>query len=147
MKIDSRRLFDESRRDVGRFYPCCYALLLLGITTFVSGCATITTGTHQMLTVHTPGITGARCIVLQQGLDPLPVDDFGEVIVPRNARPLTVECRREGFATTQATLKPGIDSHAKFELPTGYLVDYLSGARYRYPSAVTVEMIADNSQR
>ena len=96
-----------------------------------------------MLTVHTPGITGARCIVLQRDFEPLPVDDFGEVIVPRNAHPLTVECRREGFATAQTTLTPGIDSHAKFELPTGYLVDYLSGARYRYPTSVIVEMIAE----
>jgi hypothetical protein len=119
------------------------ALFLPCITALVGGCATITTGTHQMLTVHTPGITGAACIVLQRDQPPLPVDDFGEVIVPRNSHPLTVECRREGFAPAQAIVKPGIDSHAKFELPTGYVVDYLSGARYRYPSSVTVEMVAE----
>lgn len=142
MKEQDSRWGGASGADPGRCGPVRRTLSLLGITACVSGCATVTTGTHQMLTVHTPGITGAQCVVLQRDLDPLPVDDFGEVIVPRNAYPLTVECRREGFATAQVTLKPGIDKHAKFELPVGYMVDYLSGARYRYPSSVTVEMVA-----
>jgi hypothetical protein len=54
---------------------------------------------------------------------------------------LTVECEKDGYQLGRTTLEPAIDDHAKFELPMGYLIDAVSGARYRYPSSVTVEMI------
>ena len=122
--------------------PKLRLLGLTGLSALVTACATITTGTHQSLTVLTPGVESTECFVLQDKSAPLPVPANGTVTISRNSRPLTIECRKDGYYAAQTTLSPGIDAHAKVEFATGYVIDYLSGAMYRFPDTVSLVMTA-----
>ena len=117
------------------------ALPLLVTALALSACATVTTGTHQTVTVETPGVADAQCVVHKHSFGPVPVNSAGVVTVPRNGEPLTVTCHKEGFEPAWVTLEPHIDSHALVELPFGYFVDYMSGARYRYANSVSVTLL------
>ena len=112
------------------------ALLLLG------ACATITTGTTQTVAITTPGVIDAQCAVRKPNYGPVPVEGSGQIRVPRNQDPLTITCDKAGFASASVTLPAEIEDNAKLELPMGYLIDYLSGARYKYAKQVTIDMVA-----
>lgn len=120
----------------GRTPLALAALLLLG------ACATITTGTTQTVAISTPGVSDAQCSVRKPNYGPVPVDGSGQIRVPRNQHPLTITCDKAGFATAQVTLPAEIEDSAKLELPMGYLIDFLSGARYKYAKQVSIEMVA-----
>lgn len=119
-----------------------HAPLALAVLVLLGGCATITTGTSQMVSVSTPGVSEAQCSVRKPNYGPVPVDGSGQIRVPRNQDPLTITCDKAGFATASVTLPAEIEDNAKLELPMGYLIDYLSGARYKYAKQVSVDMVA-----
>jgi hypothetical protein len=119
-----------------------HAPLALAVLVLLGGCATITMGTSQMVSVSTPGVSDAQCSVRKPNYGPVPVDGSGQIRVPRNQRPLTITCDKAGFATASVTLPAEIEDNAKLELPMGYLIDYLSGARYKYAKQVAIEMVA-----
>lgn len=122
--------------------PKLRLLGLMGLCALLTACATITTGTHQSLTVLTPGVDSTQCFVLQDKSAPLPVPANGTVTISRNSRPLTIECQKDGYYVAQTTLSPAIDAHALVQMATGYVVDYLSGAMYRFPDTVSLVMAA-----
>ena len=122
---------------MSRFY---FNALLIAANMALSGCATVTTGTQQQFEVLVQGADSARCVIEKAGSSPLKVTPGTPVKIPRSNVPLSVHCNEQGYKNASITVVAQVQNRAKYEMPFGMLVDYLSGARYEYPAQVTVTL-------
>lgn len=106
------------------------------------GCATLTEDTRQTIRIETPGVTDAQCTLSQRDAETQSVSTPAEVSVHRRRYDLTVECRKSGYGVASITVRPVVADSAKYELPLGYMVDAFTGAMFRYPELVSIEMNA-----
>ena len=114
--------------------------LPLAATLALSGCATVTTGTRQPFEVQVQGVDTADCTLQKPGYGPVAVTAGQPTSVPRGEEPLTVRCSHPGFQGASLVVEAHVQDRAKYELPFGMLVDYLSGARYEYPAQVMLTL-------
>jgi len=122
--------------------------LLLSCLWLVAGCATITTGSNDTVTIDTEP-SGAACIltrgVKQVGaVNPTP----GSLEVPKSQDDLTVRCDRAGYLTSQGTIASGFQAMTLGNLilggVVGLVVDAASGAMTRYEDGVKITMIPES---
>lgn len=113
---------------------------------FVSGCASIVSGTNQSLTVETPGCAGASCkSTNDKGL--CAVNASGSVVVNRTYGPLTVVCSKAGVADATAVIESSTKGMAFGNVLLGSLspitvgVDMKIGAAYDYPNLIQVLLV------
>jgi hypothetical protein len=121
------------------------ALAIAVSTLILPGCATITKGTNQPLTVNTEP-SGAKCVLNRAGVqigmvDPTP----GTVQIGKVHTPIAVDCKMAGYDDT------GERVESRFQMMTlgniliggiiGFGVDALTGAMYDYPTAITVALV------
>lgn len=114
--------------------------LLLAATLGLSGCATVTTGTRQPFAVQVVGVDSADCTLQKPGYGPMTIVSGQTTSVPRGEAPLTVRCSHPGFQAAGMEVESHVQDRAKYELPFGMLIDYLSGARYEYPAQITLTL-------
>jgi hypothetical protein len=107
-----------------------------------SGCATITQGTSQPLTINTDP-TGAICSVRKDDkevgvVNPTP----GTVQVEKGWGPLSVACKKEGHIDEEARHDSEVQGWTFGNILIGGLIgfalDAMSGAMRKYPSFVTI---------
>ena len=123
---------------------------IAGLVTLTTGCASITGGTTQSVTVKTQrdsiDVAGADC-VLTNTRGTYRVTTPGTVVVHRAKDELTVKCTREGepdaLTTVQsATRKGAVAGNILMFGLVGTLVagsiDSANGAAYAYPQDITV---------
>lgn len=115
-------------------------LLLASTALSLGGCATITTGTKQSFEVLVEGVDTANCVLYKADFGPLKVAPSTPVSIPRSDAPLSVRCDQQGFQTASLTVNAQVQNRAKYELPFGMFVDYMTGARYEYPAQVTLRL-------
>jgi len=106
----------------------------------LAGCATVTTGTHQAFVVHVRGAEAVHCILQKEGFGPVTVAADEPTLIPRSDDALNVRCVHPGFQAAVMVVEPQVQARAKYEMPVGMLIDYLSGARYEYPEQVTLTL-------
>ncbi len=110
---------------------------------FLSGCASIVSGTNQTLTVETPGCAGATC-KLTNDKGNWAVTTPGSVVVNRAYGPLAVVCSKDGFpngtANITSTTKGMAFGNILFGGLIGAGVDAGTGAAYDYPNSIMVPM-------
>lgn len=106
------------------------------------GCATLTEDTRQTVRIETPGVSDAQCTLSQRDAETQSVSTPAEVSVHRRRYDLTVECRKAGYGVASITIPSVVAASAKYELPLGYMVDAFTGAMFRYPEIISVEMNA-----
>lgn len=113
----------------------------------VSGCATITTGSNQSITVLTDP-SGAECRLDRKGsavaiINPTP----GTVQVDKSKDTIAIRCRKEGFQDTAGTLSSEFQGmtfgNIIFGGIIGVAVDAGSGALNEYPSQVSIVLIPE----
>lgn len=122
------------------------AFILIPALGLVAGCATMTQGTSQDISVLTPGVEGATCVVAnERGAVIAQVSASGRVRIAKSRRPLAVRCEKPGFRSGQAELKPSMSSRARVQAPLGYAVDGLSGAMWSYPPEVSVGLAPEGA--
>ena len=118
--------------------------MLCGIW-IVAGCATVTTGSNDTVTIDTDP-SGAACHLTRGDkqigvVNPTP----GSLKVPKSQHDLTVRCDREGYLTSQGTIGSGLQAMTLGNLilggVIGLAVDAASGAMTRYEDGVRVTMI------
>jgi len=114
--------------------------LLLAAALGLSGCATVTTGTRQPFEVQVLGVDSADCTLQKLSYGPVVIIAGQPTSVPRGEDSLTVRCSHPGFQSASLVVEAHVQDRAKYELPFGMLVDYLSGARYEYPAKVTLTL-------
>jgi hypothetical protein len=126
-----------------RCTPALLAVLSLSLVT--GGCATITTGGFQTISVMTEP-EGADCTFARDGIviarvNPTP----GAVLVGKGSGPIAVLCRKDGYHDTAGT------TGSEFQAMTlgnillggliGVIVDAGSGAMMKYPESVTFVLV------
>lgn len=123
-----------------------YLVMLSVLGLFVlSGCATLTTGSSQSITVDSKP-QGATCTLTRGGktlavVNPTP----GSVNIDKSGKDITVLCKKEGFndgvASCSSKFQAMTFGNAIFGGLIGVGIDAISGAATKYPSMVTVELI------
>jgi hypothetical protein len=110
----------------------------------VTGCATITTGQNQPLSVETPGCTGATCKLSNDKGTWYVAATPGSATVQRAYGDMTVTCEKGDYRSNAYVIKSSTKAMAFGNIIFGGLigaaVDAGSGAAYDYPTLVTVSM-------
>lgn len=121
-------------------------ILLLGITGISSGCATLTTGTTQNMSITTEkDVTGARCELSDSREGKWYISDTpGSVTVRKGDGPMTINCTKEGYKSAELLVEE------KFAGATlgnviigggiGLIIDAASGSAQKYPDQVIIWM-------
>jgi hypothetical protein len=123
--------------------------LLAGIAAVavLPGCASITTGNTQPISVETKqagqAVTGASC-KLENDKGAWFVTTPGSVTVRRSIADMMVSCTKQGAPDGRASVKSSTKAMAFgnviFGGVIGAVVDVASGAAYDYPSIFNIEM-------
>ena len=108
----------------------------------LSGCATLSHGTTQQITIATDP-PGASCTLTRQGLSLAKVDPTpGIALVERGESDLLATCSKPGYETGRRSLPSDVSvmtfGNALFGGVIGSFIDRSNGARYVYPDAVAL---------
>lgn len=121
------------------------SIVTIGMVTLLSGCASIVSGTNQVVSVETrqqsAQVSGATCqLVNDKGT--YYVTTPGTVTVRRSLQDMSVKCEKENSASGVAAVKSSTKAMAFGNLLFGGVigagVDIASGAAYDYPSVIEV---------
>jgi hypothetical protein len=119
----------------------CASLALL----VVSGCATITTGQNQPVSVETPGCAGATCKLSNDKGTWYVSATPGSATVQRAYGDMTVTCEKGDYRSNPYAIKSATKAMAFGNVIFGGLigaaVDAGSGAAYDYPTLITVPIV------
>lgn len=119
--------------------------LLLSLVMMTTGCATLTKGTSQAVTVDTDP-SGAICTLTRDAkplaiVNPTP----GSVPVEKAQGTISVACTKQGFLEAVGNLASEFQAmtfgNILFGGVVGIVVDAASGAMHRYPDKVTITLI------
>jgi hypothetical protein len=123
-----------------------YAFVISGVTS-LTGCASIVSGTSQVVSVETlqPSgkVVGASC-KLENDKGVYYVTTPGTVTVHRAYGDMNVKCEKDGIAPGMTTVKSStkgmLAGNLLFGGPIGVGVDAASGAAYDYPALFQIMM-------
>jgi len=145
-----RRDFPQrgASRDQGWERNMKRALAVLSIAANLTGCASLTTGLNQTVSVQAHAgnepVTGASC-KLFNAKGTWFVTTPGSVSVHRSHDALHVACTKEGYAPAESTAAAGaqgmILGNIIFGGFIGAGVDLASGAAFDYPDQISFEMV------
>ena len=122
-------------------------LLLLSLAALASGCATLTKGTVQTVTVNTDP-TGAICTFTRDAktvavVNPTP----GSVPVEKARGTIAISCTKQGYEQAAGSLASEFQAmtfgNILFGGLVGVAVDAASGAMHQYPETVTITLIPE----
>jgi len=115
--------------------------LLIFLTINLSGCAAMFSGTTSNINVtSTP--TGADCDITGHG-----VHTPGNVVLPKSVNDLIVNCQKEGFEPGTSSVPSTFNATTLVNILTGYglvigfIVDFSTGAAWKYVDHVNVNLI------
>jgi hypothetical protein len=120
----------------------CASFVSISLALLLAGCATITTGGFQTISVNTEP-EGADCQFSREGkvvarVDPTP----GSIVIGKSNNAISVLCRKNGYqdAVVQATsaFEPMTLGNVLIGGLIGLVVDGASGAMTKYPQVVTL---------
>lgn len=120
--------------------------LFLLAAAILSGCATITTGTDQKLTVITEkNVKGAKCTLVDvEGRVSTIMETPGVVSVHKGDGPITITCEKEHFKTVVMEVEEAVHGATLGNIliggGIGIIIDAASGAAQKYPDQVVVWM-------
>jgi hypothetical protein len=121
-------------------------LALSACAVLLAACATITTGTTQVIAVDTPGVAGATCTLSTQS-GPQVLATPGTISLSKGSNPIPISCVKQCYVNGQSIIASNAQSMAAGNVIFGGLiglgVDSASGAMYKYPDMVTVSMTPD----
>ncbi len=126
------------------------AAILIVLSSSLSGCASIVSGTNQVMSVETrnkgEAVVGATC-KLESDKGTFFVTTPGTVTVHRGYQDLAVKCEKENMPPGLAKVKSGtkgmLAGNILFGGIIGAAVDAGTGAAYDYPSLITIMMGED----
>lgn len=110
-----------------------------------TGCATLTTGTSQKLTVDTGDVKGATCVGKdKKGRRYVWEKTPSSITVHKGDGPIIVTCKKDGYESDTVTIDEVVVDMTFGNILVGggigAMVDGASGAAQRYPDQVTVPM-------
>jgi hypothetical protein len=130
----------------------CLCLVIVSLASLqLSGCASITGGTQQSISVETKkdasAVPGAECEIIN-GKGKWFISTPGSAQIQRSNDPLLITCNKSGFDTGRASVesivRAGMAGNFIFGGLIGAAIDHASGAGYDYPNLVQVFMGQSN---
>lgn len=110
----------------------------------LSGCSTVTKGTHQTVSIMTPGAHGAECHLTSRAIGNQVMTAPGNIAVPKSRKDIQVVCRKEcfedGVGTIQSTVAAMTAGNLLLGGGVGLVVDAASGAMNKYQPNLTIPM-------
>ena len=117
---------------------------LLPLVASLVGCASVTTGSHQNVSVETHPVSGAECRLSNDDGTWFVPSTPGSVTIDRAYSDLSVTCEKPGYGRGTAVVKSSTKGVAFGNIIAGGVigaaVDMGSGAAYDYPSLITVSL-------
>jgi hypothetical protein len=120
------------------------SIIMIGL---LSGCASITSGGKQTVTVITPNIEGASCSLSDSKGRVWYVEETpGTALVKKGDGPISVICEKQGYLKGTALIDQELtpSSYGNLALgpaaPIGYFMDSMTGSAQRYKSSIEVPM-------
>ena len=122
-----------------------HVVILLAAATFLQGCASITTGKIQPLSVQatcdSKPLVGAHCKLTNSNGQWF-IDTPGSVSIQKAFGDLALDCTKEGLTPTSGVFKSssngGVWGNIIAGGVIGYAIDASNGAGFDYPSMLTV---------
>ena len=124
------------------------AITVLGFAAAVAGCATITKGTDDLVTIDTdPG--GAQCFLFTENkqiavINPTP----GSIKIPKSKKDLSVRCEKDGYFPTEGVIASSFQAmtigNVLFGGIIGVAIDAGSGAMHKYEEGVSITLIPES---
>lgn len=123
-----------------------FTLSVVALCANLGACSTIVNGTNQSLALNTGSVTGADC-TLTGGSDFAVNETFSTpavVEVPRSKKALQMECTKAGYQDASRTINSKVEATTGGNLLVGGFigagVDAATGALYKYPETVVLQM-------
>lgn len=117
---------------------------LLALSLLLAGCATLTTGTTQLVSINTPGAAGATCTLSSSGIGTVTVVTPANLPLKKYGEDVAIQCKKECYADGVGTLPATVEAMVAGNILAGGLiglgVDTMSGAINKYPPNVDVAM-------
>jgi hypothetical protein len=126
-------------------------LFLLTAAAFaMTGCSTIANGKNQAVQFTTGAVEGADCLVTG-GRDGALRESFqtpAEVQIRRAKTAIDVECSKDGYQTASRTVESKMEGTTGGNVVAGGFVglgvDAMTGAMFKYPDTILLELEAIN---
>jgi len=122
-------------------------LVAVAASISLSACSTIVNGSNQLVKFDTGEVQGASCVATGGSSDSVN-ESFvtpAEVKIPRSKKILIVTCDKPGYQTGEERLAGQVEGSTGGNIllggPLGVGVDALTGAIYKYPDTISVEML------
>jgi hypothetical protein len=123
------------------------ALAVVALALLGSGCATVTKGTNQAVTIHTDP-DGATCDVSRELKTVASIAATpGQVTVDKAFGAIDVSCRKTGHQSTELRVDSQVQGWTFGNILLGgligFAVDAASGAMREYPQFITLTLVPD----
>lgn len=116
--------------------------LVLGV--LLAGCATLTTGTTQLVSVNTPNVAGATCTLSSSGIGTVTVVTPANLPLKKYGEDVAIQCRKECYTDGVGTLPATVEAMVAGNILAGGFiglgVDTMSGAINKYPPNIDIAM-------
>lgn len=117
----------------------------IAATTFLAGCATITKGTTQTISVDTPGVPGAACTLSSEGISTVNLVTPATVTVDKSKHAINIRCKKECYQDGVAIASSNTESMTAGNILVGGVVglgvDAVSGAMNKYNEQNIVALV------
>ena len=109
-----------------------------------AGCASVTSGTDQQISVSTPGANGANCSLTSPDGTYNVRSTPGSVTVSKSKHDIAVLCKKSGYENGATTISSNFQALTLGNILIGGVIgigiDAASGAMNKYPESVSVTM-------
>lgn len=117
---------------------------LVIVAVLASGCATISRGTLQTVTINTPGVHDATCTLTSSKIGTKIVRSPGTVTIEKGPDNIAISCKKECYQDGVGVLASSIEPMTAGNILVGGViglgVDAVSGAMSKYEPEATVHM-------
>jgi hypothetical protein len=118
---------------------------LLAVAALAAGCATITRGTTQTVTLDTPGVVGAKCTLTSSAVGTKSVVTPATVTLEKGQDAVAVHCSKECYQDGKGIIASNIEGMTAGNLVVGGViglgVDAATGAMNKYNPDTQIVMV------
>ncbi len=111
-------------------------LTVAGVAVLLTGCATITKGTTQVVAITTPGVEGATCTLTSGGIGSKVVTTPATLTLEKSQESINVVCTKACYQDAVGVIPAHGEAMAAGNVVAGGLiglgVDAATGALYKY---------------
>lgn len=111
------------------------AVSLIGLAA-LTGCATLVKGTTQLVSVSTPGVTGATCTLTNRANSPRTLVTPAKIVLEKSAENVAVTCTKECYQDAVGVIASGAEVMTAGNVLVGGVVglgvDAATGAMNKY---------------